>query len=303
MERYKKVILMDRFSLDLPSPVEQIVFRSEPFFLKRDDAIDADFSGNKARKFHYYLDHEFPDIHTVRSYGSNQSNAMYSLSVLARMRGWRFEYAVDHISDFLRKHPHGNYARALQNGMEIVEHLGQPDAGVLIIEEGGRQREAQYGMQIMAQEIVDWQCKQKIETLDVFLPSGTGTTALFLNKALLDLETEGLTTVVHTTPCVADAAYLRKQFAMLEPDTRYYPTILDLPHKYHFGKLYREFYEIWIELHQHTGVEFDLLYDPKGWMTLMAHRDRFGENVMYIHQGGILGNESMLPRYTRKYHD
>jgi 1-aminocyclopropane-1-carboxylate deaminase/D-cysteine desulfhydrase-like pyridoxal-dependent ACC family enzyme len=291
---------MDRFSLDLPSSVEQIVFRGELFFLKRDDAINPDFSGNKARKFHYYLDHDFPDIHTVRSYGSNQSNAMYSLSVLARMRGWRFEYAVDHVSDFLRKHPHGNYAKALQNGMEIVKHLGQPEAGVLVIEEGGRQSESQYGMQIMAQEIVDWQREQGIESLDVFLPSGTGTTALYLNKALLGFEIEGFTTAVYTTPCVADATYLRKQFVMLEPDTRYHPTILDLPRKYHFGKPYRVFYEIWVELRYETGVVFDLLYDPKGWMTLMAHRNRLGKHVMYIHQGGILGNDSMLPRYYRR---
>jgi 1-aminocyclopropane-1-carboxylate deaminase/D-cysteine desulfhydrase-like pyridoxal-dependent ACC family enzyme len=97
--------------------------------------------------------------------------------------------------------------------------------------------------------------------------------------------------------------YLQKQFAMLEPNGQSHPRILDLPRKYHFGKLYREFYEIWIELRHETGVEFDLLYDPKGWMTLMAHRDQLSEDVMYIHQGGILGNDSMLPRYTRKYHD
>ncbi|MGB1280427.1 MAG: 1-aminocyclopropane-1-carboxylate deaminase/D-cysteine desulfhydrase, partial [Vibrio cyclitrophicus] len=25
--------------------------------------------------------------------------------------------------------------------------------------------------------------------------------------------------------------------------------------------------------------------------------------IIYVHQGGILGNESMLPRYQRKYPD
>jgi 1-aminocyclopropane-1-carboxylate deaminase/D-cysteine desulfhydrase-like pyridoxal-dependent ACC family enzyme len=88
---------------------------------------------------------------------------------------------------------------------------------------------------------------------------------------------------------------------MLEPKEEDHPVILELPQKYHFGKLYREFYEIWIELHQQTGVEFDLLYDPPGWLTLMAYRERLGRNVMYIHQGGLLGNDSMLPRYQRKY--
>jgi 1-aminocyclopropane-1-carboxylate deaminase/D-cysteine desulfhydrase-like pyridoxal-dependent ACC family enzyme len=286
---------MNHFSLDLPSPVERIVFRNQPFFLKRDDAIHPDFSGNKARKFHYYLAHDFPDIHTLRSYGSNQSNAMYSLSVLARMRGWRFEYALDHVPSYLVANPHGNYAGALQNGMEIIKRIGAPEEGVLIVEEGGRQIEAWYGIRLLAQEIIAWQETQGIEALDIFLPSGTGTTALYLQKALAG------THRVLTTPCVGDGAYLRAQWAMLASDERYYPTILDLPRKYHFGTLYREFYEIWIELRHDTGVEFDLLYDPKGWLTLLAHRDRLGEHVMYIHQGGLLGNTSMLPRYRRKF--
>ena len=295
---------MQKVPLELPSTVENLLFRGQPFHLKRDDHIHPNFSGNKARKFHYFLDHDFPTIHTVRSYGSSQSNAMFSLSVLAKMRGWRFEYHVDHVSDYLRDNPHGNYAAALANGMQIMVGRGLPSPtnNVLWIEEGGRQREAEYGIKILAQEILDWQQEQGVDPLDVFLPSGTGTTALYLQKAMVGEGAPRPTSVrVYTTPCVGDAEYLRKQFAMLESDPRYHPTVLELPKKYHFGKLYREFYEIWIELHQHTGVEFDLLYDPKGWMTLMAHRSRLGAHVMYLHQGGLKGNESMLPRYQRKY--
>jgi 1-aminocyclopropane-1-carboxylate deaminase/D-cysteine desulfhydrase-like pyridoxal-dependent ACC family enzyme len=304
--------------LNLPSSVEKISFRLENFFLKRDDQIHPDFSGNKARKFHYFLDQNLPDIHAVCAYGSNQSNAMYSLSVLAKMRGWQFEYRVDHVPDFLRDNPHGNYAAALDNGMNLIEHgtkvgrgLLPPTNNVLWIEEGGRQSEAEYGIKILAQEILDWQQDQGIKTLDIFLPSGTGTTALYLQKVIAKEETTRGSacgtprptgsTQVYTTPCVGDAEYLRKQFAILEPDPQYHPTILDLPRKYHFGKLYREFYEIWIELQKETGVTFDLLYDPKGWLTLLANHTQLGEHIMYIHQGGLQGNESMLRRYQRKY--
>ncbi len=291
--------------LDLPSPVDEIVFRGETFFLKRDDRIHPEFSGNKARKFHYFLDHDFPDIHTLQSYGSNQSNAMYPLSVLAKMRGWRFVYHVDHVSSFLRDNPHGNYAAALSNGMEITVGQNQviPTKSILWIEEGGRQSEAEYGIKILAQEIFDWYQKQRIRSLDVFLPSGTGTTALFLQKSIVKIvgTRPSETIQVYTTPCVGDTDYLRRQFTMLEPDPDYHPIIFNLPDKYHFGKLYREFYEIWIELRHDSGVEFDLLYDPKGWMTLMQHREHLGEHVLYIHQGGLLGNHSMLPRYQRKY--
>ena len=52
-----------------------------------------------------------------------------------------------------------------------------------------------------------------------------------------------------------------------------------------------------------TGLEFDMLYDPVGWQVLLANTDKLDGEIMYIHQGGVLGNESMLPRYKRKYKD
>jgi len=298
---------MQQIIMELPSSVETLRFSGRSLFLKRDDAIADDFSGNKARKFHYFLVHDFPDIREVISYGSSQSNAMYSLSVLAQMRGWVFTYYVDHLSDYLRENPHGNYAAALQNGMRIIEGAKPPSMlpeETLLIEEGGRQTEAEYGVRILAEEILDWQREQGMEALSVFLPSGTGTTALFLAKVFgKRAGIGGSRPTVYTTPCVGDADYLRKQFAMLEADERYWPTILEPPRKYHFGKLYKENYEIWIELQQQTGIEFDLLYDPIGWQTLLAHPAVFDAPVMYIHQGGIKGNESMIRRYERKYHD
>ncbi len=290
------------------SPTQQITFESQTIYLKRDDLLHKDFSGNKARKLHYYLDNEFSNIDKIVSYGSAQSNAMYSLSVLAKMRGWEFEYFVDHIADYLVKNPHGNYKGALENGMELIigkkhdEYLSteQNNKQILFIEEGGRQKEAEYGLNILAEEIIAWQEENNIKELNIFLPSGTGTTALFLQKSLL-IATSSLLTRVYTTPCVGDVDYLKKQFLELERDEKYHPTILSLEKKHHFGKLYRENYEIWLKLRKQIEVEFDLLYDPLGWRVLMANRELFLKPCMYIHQGGVLGNESMLPRYERKY--
>jgi len=291
---------MQQIIMKLPSPVETVRFRGRSVFLKRDDAIHEDFSGNKARKFHYYLVHDFPDIREVISYGSSQSNAMYSLSVLARMRGWGFGYYVDHVADYLRENPHGNYAAALLNGMRIIEGVKPPSLlpeETLLIEEGGRQIEAEYGVRILSEEILDWQREQRIEAFNIFLPSGTGTTALYLQKSLCNLS--AVSARVFTVPCVGGSGYLRTQFAMLETDERYWPVILEPPRTYHFGKLYKENYEIWIELRQQTGIEFDLLYDPIGWQTLLSYPVLFDAPLMYIHQGGIKGNESMIRRYER----
>ena len=282
--------------MNLNSPTEKYTFEGHSFYLKRDDLLHPDFSGNKARKFYYFLESDFPNITKIISYGSAQSNAMYSLSVLAKMKGWVFEYGVDHISDYLKENPHGNYKSALDNGMQITVGRGvlTPTNDTLYIEEGGCQKEAEYGVKILAQEIEDWQKENDITVLNVFLPSGTGTTALFLQKHLSN-------STVYTTPCVGDAQYLEKQFLMLEKDDACHPSILTLDKKHHFGKLYRENYKIWLKLQQQTGVVFDLLYDPLGWRTLLAHPEVFSKPTLYIHQGGVLGNESMLPRYERKY--
>ena len=285
-------------TLNLPSHIQSIKLDKQQFYLKRDDLINTAFSGNKARKFHYFLQHDFPDIHKLISYGSAQSNAMYSLSVLAKKKGWEFEYFVDHIADYLKENPHGNYKAALNNGMKIIEYSGSiPDQhakGVLFIEEGGRQKEAEFGIKVLAEEIRSWQAENSVEVLNIFLPSGTGTTALFLQKHL-PLNT------VYTTACVGDEKYLKKQFLDLEGDESYHPEILSLEKKHHFAKLYKENYKIWLKLQQQTGVEFDLLYDPIGWRALLAHPEVFSKPTLYIHQGGVLGNESMLPRYKRKY--
>ncbi len=293
-------------SWQVPTPVEEITIDGRRYFLKRDDRIHPDFSGNKARKLRYWLHRDLPQIRRLVSYGSPQSNAMYSLSVLAIVRGWEFEYFVDHIPAYLRKNPQGNYRAALENGIIFREKREMKNEKfgeeVLFIEEGGRQPEAEEGIRLLAGEIVDWQREKGIETLTVFLPSGTGTTALYLQKSLhlLTLHSSLFTHVV-TVPCVGGADYLREQFAMLESDRSFWPRIVDLPRKYHFGRLYREFYEIWLKFNDQCGVEFDLLYDPKGWLTLLEHRDKMTGEILYLHQGGLKGNESMLPRYRRKY--
>ncbi len=69
------------------SPVESIVFQGLPFYIKRDDLLESAFSGNKARKLYHYLNGEFPDTTKLVSYGSVQSNFLYSLSALARLKG------------------------------------------------------------------------------------------------------------------------------------------------------------------------------------------------------------------------
>jgi len=279
----------------LNSPTTKTTFENIDFFIKRDDLLDKDFTGNKARKFYYFFKNDFKDINHIISYGSNQSNAMYSLSVLAKLKNWKFTYYTNHIPSFLEQNPQGNYKYALENGMQIIS--GDYDINnikltknQLLINEGGAIEEAQYGIKLLAQELDDFIRSSNLKDVKIFLPSGTGTTALFLQK-YLNYE-------VLTCACVGDEQYLKKQFNQLETNINYHPTILKTTKKFHFGKLYKQNYQIWEKLKEQTDIEFDLLYDPIGWQTLLAHYYHLNcKNIIYIHQGGIIGNETMQQRY------
>jgi 1-aminocyclopropane-1-carboxylate deaminase len=313
-----------------PTQVQEIDFAGRTIYVKRDDLIHPLFSGNKARKFQYFLTHEFPQVTKLVGYGSAQANSLFSLAALAKLKGWKFDYYVSHISEFLLKEPQGNYLAALENGANIIaldrlcddavheikpsslpkletfmEALAaQAQENELYIPEGGRSEFAQEGIDALAEEIMQWALVQRLERLIVFLPSGTGTTAIYLQQYfMLNRLTLGLHIEVHTCSCVGGDEYLLAQFKQLCPQLSHYPIILNAGKKYHFGKLYLECYQMWQKVCQ-TGIEFELLYDPIGFLVLehaLQHKYHHTDTILYLHQGGVLGNPSMLKRYQRKY--
>lgn len=283
------------------SPIEKIKFKNQNIYLKRDDLLDEHFSGNKARKFYYYLVSDLKDIEKIISFGSAQANSLYSLSVLGKIKNLNIDFYVNHISSYLKENPHGNYKKAIENGVNIIEDENfdyqkyKLKKNEILIEEGARVKEAEFGIKILAQEIKKWAEENKIKNLKIFLPSGTGTTALFLQKHL-NFE-------VFTVACVGGNEYLKKQFFHLESNEKFHPKIIEMPKKYHFGKLYKEFYTLYNELLETTKIEFDLLYDPLGFLSMQKYLESNikEDKILYIHQGGILGNMSMKARYERKF--
>lgn len=329
--------------------------------------MDGEFNGNKARKLEYFLHAGLGGVKRVVSYGSSQSNAMYSLSVFAKMKGLKFHYVVSNLSSNLAANPIGNFKFALENGMKIYidkdrrararalayelaglkeseicggetanltdncseNELNLKDAGglnlskfdeqteiagvnsgecishkssnlpaaqdcfigdSLFINEGVWQPQAEVGFISQARQIERW-ADAEGKTVDIFLPSGTGTSAAFLAKHVkFD---------VFTCPCVGDADYLKSEIEALTPNSKV--RILQPPKKYHFGDLKPELYQIWREVCEQTGIEFELIYDPVGFLTMMANLGAFKNEILYIHQGGALGNISQKLRYERKF--
>ncbi len=306
---------ISHFSL-AETPVDEFCFKQYKLFIKRDDLLHPEFSGNKARKFAYFLENEFPGKRKLIGYGSPQANSLYSMSALAKLKGWQLDFYVDHIASYLSDNPIGNYQAALNNGANIIDislcetrrgrdtlsyieqYVLPKEEHALFVPEGGHCHYAEHGVVKLADEIMAWKQQQGLSDLMVFLPAGTGTTALYLSKTFKQRDQ---TIEVSCCAVVGGDDYLKLQFSQLEPDTALHPTILSANKRYHFGKLYPEFYQIWQELNR-SGIQFELLYDPLGWLVLEQHIANVNQQaIVYIHQGGLLGNQSMQPRYRRKY--
>ena len=279
---------------------QKIRFRNNDFFILRDDLIDNEINGNKARKLEYFSKADLRNFNTICSYGSSQSNAMSALSIFAKKRGLKFIYFTKHLSEFLENNPSGNYAIAKANGAQFIISNDYKERffamenscqKTLFIPEGIAFKYAEQGFKTQAQEIRNF-IKQEGKIFDIFLPSGTGTACAFLAKNLPECN-------VFTTPCVANTEYLKSQIQRLDNNSKV--KILKPALNCYFGDLKREFYDIWAELKAKSDIEFELIYDPLGWLTMLENLQNFTRPILYIHQGGLSGLQSQKARYERKF--
>lgn len=284
--------------LETPSSlISKIVLEGREFLVKRDELIDPYLAGNKYRKLYTLLQTPKENLNKIISYGGTQSNAMLAIAAMCKEKGWEFLYYSKPVSSQITKQVDDNYSVACELGMQHIEieheHYRDCIASLrlnleektYIIDQGGADRSAQNGLEVLAQEIRE----QNPDVKALATPSGTGTTALYLALSLPEYR-------VYTTPCVGTLEYLKKQMSALHAIPKNL-IFLEPQKKYHFAKPYEEFYQIYKKL-KNVGIEFDLLYAPALWLALLADTD---ERVMVIHSGGVHGNKSMIERYKKRF--
>ncbi|TQR61410.1 1-aminocyclopropane-1-carboxylate deaminase/D-cysteine desulfhydrase [Campylobacter troglodytis] len=255
----------------------------------------------------------------IISFGSSQSNCLAVLSEFARKYDFELIFVCKQISSFLKDKPCGNYALALKNEAKIIQSLNSSlkaealalcEKGDLFIPEGLACKEAEMGFESLAREIKEQAFDLNLQ-FNIFLPSGTGTSALYLAK-----HSEFR---VFTCACVGDEAYLKRQMLdlkeplcieILDPSDEGLKNsvklndtsckklfILKKPKNFHFAKPYKELLAIYKKALFECGIEFSLLYDTVGLGTMLFYRHLFARPMLYVHQGGVSGNASMLERY------
>ncbi len=278
------------------SPISKINLDGRTFFVKRDDLIDPYLAGNKYRKLYTLLQTPKDKFNKIISYGGTQSNAMLAISAMCKDKGWEFVYYTKPISKIQKELEYGNYYHSKKLGMNHIEIDNELyrnfiaslrinlNEKVFLIDQGGAVKSAKDGVKVLADEIRE----ANLRTRTIATPSGTGTTALYLAFALPEYK-------VYTTPAIGDIEYLKEQMSALHkiPNNL---VILEPCKKYHFAKPYPEFLDIYEKLLK-TGIEFDLLYACGMWKCLL---EQTNEEILYVHSGGVSGNESMLKRYSQK---
>jgi len=283
------------------SPITELGFLGRKWLIKRDELLDEQINGNKARKLYRFAKNGF-GANTVISYGGAQSNAMYAISVLAKAQNVKFIYYAKKLPSILKESPSGNLKAALANGMQLLELenseynlkieelLSLEQADTLLIRQGGADEYARDGLKILADELNEFSKASKLKNPVAITSSGTGTTAGYLSE-YLDFE-------CLTTPCVSNADFLNSEFERLGVTKK--PIIMETKEKIAFAALHPKLLSIYTKLLE-ADLEFDLIYDAKCWLAISENLKFFeGRDVIFVHSGGTLGNETQLARYAHK---
>jgi len=345
-----------------PSPMEAILVHNRRVLVKRDDLLrlpGSNASGNKARKMlalSLISTDEFPDA--VVSFGGPQSNAMVSLAAIVAAKNAdidpssderkRFIYYTKKLPRYLRKQPNGNLLRAKSLGMELIEMshdeyrniFGGPSGGSsqppadldppiltnggksLWVPQGGAFEAAVLGIRSLAQEIVMFWEEDGEGALAVVVPSGTGTTAVLLQKEINHILNDKCLLPqirVVAVPCVGDDEYLLRQMKSLDKVTggnmkENIPDILrpliGAQRKYFtFGEPHAVILDTYRNMKDRYGLHLDLIYGSPVWSIILPYLEMgdkiidcplSGKQIMYLHCGGLEGISSQLTRYKHK---
>lgn len=327
-----------------PTPLTPVTFRSRTIYIKRDDLLTfSGVSGSKYRKFYSLFHPEALQSYSyIISYGGSQSNAMLSLAALCKQHDKRFVYITKPLPPRLRN-AQGNFNVACDLGMTYIpidhdsyrttftdtnpalveqqaiklllkRRLIDPMETCLFIPQGGAWEGAEPGISHLAEELMHQMDQLRRDNLlhshrkpIIFLPSGTGTTAFYLQKHL------GQFARVVTVPVSGDERYLIKQMKWLADrhsktdslEAPLFPDVLRPRLSGSFADIRKEKLAIWKELQRAANgqFDFDLIYAPKAWEEVMLALDegRLGSNqedILYYHTGGVEGNVSMLGKFV-----
>jgi 1-aminocyclopropane-1-carboxylate deaminase len=289
-------------------------------WLKRDDLIHPEISGNKWRKLKYHLqDFYRGNYQQILSFGGAYSNHLTALAALGKMANIptmalvRGEEAGDspslkyctqqgmHWEAISRK----DYR--LKEDPEFLESLSLWTPGLYLLPEGGKGASAVKG----CKEIID---ELKQEYTAVAVAAGTGTTAAGLISHPQAPEIwvyAALKGGDFLKPAIGQALHEYHQRYLKTPVSRdLLKRKLRLRTEYHgggFGKVSPELIRFMNDIYAKYSIKLDPIYTAKLLFGLLKDIDagKFepGSRILILHSGGLQGIVGMNQKLAAKGHE
>lgn len=276
-------------------------------FIKRDDLIHDEVSGNKWRKLKYNIELcKSRKKEGVLTFGGAFSNHLVATASACKEIGIKSIGLVR--GDELNVTSNATLQKCHELGMQLVfisreeyrlknekayhESLSLDFPNYHIVPEGGANY---YGM-IGCQEIMN-EIKEPID--HVFVAQGTSTTSCGI---LLSLKSSQK---IHVVPALKGYESINEMRTLIgksgiEPewmnDLLNQVEVLDQYHFGGYGKYTNELFEFIITFNQSTGLKLDPVYTGKAMFGMVSEltKDKYDNtNVLFVHTGGLQGVEGI----------
>ncbi|MBR7801787.1 1-aminocyclopropane-1-carboxylate deaminase/D-cysteine desulfhydrase [Undibacterium fentianense] len=295
------------------SPLQAInspLFPEVQLWIKRDDLLHPNVSGNKFRKLKYILRDAIATQATLVSMGGAWSNHLHALAHAAKMSGLNSVGLIRGLySESEPRNP--TLADCAQLGMELRfvsredyrqlrvdnnywQNFVENDQNMLWIPEGGRCVEGIQGMAELIEEL-----PFHPDLILTACGSGTSMTGL-----IAGMRGHG---VIIGICAVQNAQYLEEDVRLLLEQAGY-PAYLNyqILHEFTyggFGKITEELKTFCREFTQQTGIPTDPMYTGKLFYAVhqLCIKGQLpkGQNIVAVHSGGLQGSRG-IPNWNEK---
>lgn len=296
-------------ALQLPSPVteiftKQLAQKNLSLFIKREDLIHPEISGNKWRKLYLnLLQASTQGRKTILTFGGAYSNHIYATAAACRLLGFESIGVIrgEQIDD-----QNSTLTFAQANGMKIVpvsrgrykndkESIAQEYPEAYCVPEGGNNELGRNGMKILVDELKQDFPNQKVKLL---VPIGTGCTIGGLINFLPDnFSVIGINVLKNLGIDVELKSWIERE-----------PCDYEVNHEFHFGG-YAKANQVLVDFinsfYSEHAIQLDPIYTSKMLFAItdLIKKDYFSENdtIVALHTGGLQGINGFNQRYSKKY--
>lgn len=292
-------ILKSMSFFNLPSPIHQLnsAFLQKQeveLWLKRDDLIHEEISGNKWRKLKYNIaEAEKQGLERILTFGGAYSNHIAATAAAGKVFGIETVGVIRGDEGFENK----TLQDAKENGMQLhfisraeyklkteerfIQQLKDQFGAFYLIPEGGANELGVQGCEEIMKEM-----KQSFDVIAI--SAGTGTTAAGVCRKL---ENENLMVF----PALKGGGFIKDELKQYCSEGQLQNVQLQL--EYHFGgygKTKPEQLQFMSDFFEEYGVELDKIYTSKLMFGLfdLIRKGHFkkGTKILAIHTGGLQGN-------------